>query len=198
MRCRTEEDALSTSVTKRSQRTLKSMLYKPIKCEMQDARCKMRPALNVPIVGSKWVFCVKKDAAGNVVCYKAQLVTQAFSQVPGVDYFNTFAPVTCLASICAVLAMAAVHDLELHQVNIKGAYLNGKLTNDEVIYMKQPPDYPASNSKGQVCWLLKTLYGLKQSGRQWYQCFVEILVEFLGFLHCEVDQAVFYNVSALC
>ena len=93
----------------------------------------------------------------------------------------------------AVLAMAAVHDLELRQVDIKGAYLNGKLTNDEVIYMKQPPDYPAPNSKGQVCQLLKTLYGLKQSGRRWYQRLVEILVEFLGFLHCEVDQAVFYK-----
>ena len=153
---------------------------------------------NANIVGSKWVFCVKKDAAGNVVCYKAQLVTQGFSQVPGVDYFNTFAPVACLASICAVLAMAVVHDLELHQVNIKEAYLNGKLTNDEVIYMKQPPDYPAPNSKGQVCQLLKTFYGLKQSGRRWYQRLVEILVEFLGFLHCEVDQAVFYKcVSTL-
>ena len=149
--------------------------------------------LNANIVGSKWVFRAKKDAAGNVVRYKARLVAQGFSQVPGVDYFDTFAPVARLASIRAVLAMAAVHDLELHQVDIKGAYLNGKLTNDEVIYMKQPPDYPAPNSKGQVCRLLKTLYGLKQSGRRWYQRLVEILVEFLGFLRCEVDQAVFYK-----
>ena len=120
-------------------------------------------------------------------------MAQGFSQVPGVDYFDTFTPVARLASICAVLSMAAVHDLELHQVDIKGAYLNGKLTTDKVIYMKQPPDYPAPNSKGQVCRLLKTLYGLKQSGRCWYQRLVEILVEFLGFLRCEVDQAVFYK-----
>ena len=145
---------------------------------------------NTNIFGLKWVFHMKKDAAGNVVCYKAQLVAQGFSQVPGVDYFDTFAPVAHLASIHTVLAMAAVHDLELHQVNIKGAYLNGKLMNDEV---KQPPDYPAPNSKGQVCQLLKTLYGLKQSGQRWYQHLIEILVEFLGFLCCEVDQAVFYK-----
>ena len=78
-------------------------------------------------------------------------MAQGFSQVPGVNYFNTFAPVARLASIHAVRAMAAVYDLELYQVDIKGAYLNGKLINNEVIYMKQPLDYPAPNSKGQVC-----------------------------------------------
>jgi len=62
------------------------------------------------IVGSKWVFRAKKDAAGNVVRYKARLVAQGFSQVPGVDYFDTFAPVARLSSIRAVLAMAAVQD----------------------------------------------------------------------------------------
>ena len=66
------------------------------------------------VIGSKWVFQVKKDAAGNVVRYKARLVAQGFSQVPGIDYFNTFAPVARLVSIRAVLAMAAVCDLELH------------------------------------------------------------------------------------
>ena len=60
------------------------------------------------IIGSRWVFWAKNNAAGNVVCYKARLVAQGFLQVPGVDYFDTFAPVTCLSSIQAVLAIAAV------------------------------------------------------------------------------------------
>ena len=59
------------------------------------------------VVGSKWVFCAKKDAASNVVRHKAQLVTQGYSQVEGVDYFDTFAPVATLASIRMVLTMAA-------------------------------------------------------------------------------------------
>ena len=63
----------------------------------------------VNIVGSKWVFRAKKDAAGNVVRYKARLVAQGFSQVPGVDYFDTFAPVARLASIRTVLAFAAAN-----------------------------------------------------------------------------------------
>ena len=64
------------------------------------------PPQGANIVGSKWVFHTKKDAAGNVVHYKACLVTQGFSQVPGIDYFNTYAPVTKLASIRTVLALA--------------------------------------------------------------------------------------------
>jgi len=82
------------------------------------------------IVGSKWVFHAKKNAVGNVIRYKARLVAQGFSQVPGVDYFDTFAPVAHLVLIRAVLAIAAVEDFEIHQIDIKGAYLNGVLTSD--------------------------------------------------------------------
>lgn len=141
------------------------------------------------IVGSKWVFRAKKDAAGIVVRHKARLVAQGFSQVPGVDYFDTFAPVAKLASIRAVFAMAAAEDMELHQIDIKGAYLNGELTERETIYMSQPPGYPAPNSAGKVCRLRKTLYGLKQSGRRWYQKLVDIMLK-LGFSRCE---AVFFK-----
>jgi Reverse transcriptase (RNA-dependent DNA polymerase) len=127
------------------------------------------------IIGSKWVFRAKKDAAGNDVCYKAHLVAQGFSQVPGVDYFDTFAPVAKLALIQTVLALAAANDMELHQIDIKGTYLNGELTNSETMYMSQPPGYHAPNSSGKVCLLQKMLYGLKQSGRCWYQKLVDII-----------------------
>ena len=102
------------------------------------------------MVGSKWVFRAKKDAAGNVVRYKARLVAQGFSQVPGVDYFDTYAPVARLASIRTVLAFAAAEDLETGQIDIKGAYLNGELTDEEVIYMKQPPGYAEKGPDGKT------------------------------------------------
>lgn len=146
------------------------------------------PPADANIVGSKWVFKAKKDAAGNVVRYKARLVAQGFSQAPGVDYFDVYAPVAKLASIRGVLAKAAELDWEIHQVDIKGAYLNGELTADEQIYMRQPPGFPAPSSSGKVCHLLKTLYGLKQSGRRWYQKLVDILVKSMGFQRCESDQ----------
>ena len=75
---------------------------------------------------------------------------QGFLQVPGIEYFDMFAPVAKLASIRAVLALAAAQDIELHQIDIKGAYLNGELTKQETIYMSQPPSYHAPNSAGQV------------------------------------------------
>jgi len=62
-------------------------------------------------------------------------VAQGFSQVPGVDYFDTFAPVARLASIRAVLAFATAENLETGQIDIKGAYLNGELTDGETIYI---------------------------------------------------------------
>jgi len=146
------------------------------------------------LVGSKWVFRAKKDAAGHIVRHKARLVAQGFSQVPGIDFFNTYAPVATLASIRTVLALSARQDYELHQIDIKGAYLNGKLTEDEVIYMCQPPGFESPTHPQKVCCLRKTLYGLKQSGRHcWYQRLVEILVDELGFTQCAVDQAVFFR-----
>jgi hypothetical protein len=110
---------------------------------------------------------VKKDAAGNVIRSKARLVAQGFSQVPGVDYFDIYAPVAWLASIRTVLAFAAAEDLETGQIDIKGAYLNNELAENEVIYMKQPPGYVKSGFDGKllVCRLYITLYGLKQSGQ---------------------------------
>jgi hypothetical protein len=127
------------------------------------------------------------------VRHKARLVAQGFSQVPGIDFFDTYAPVATLASIRTVLALSARQDYELHQIDIKGAYLNGKLTEDEVIYMRQPPGFESPTHPQKVCRLRKTLYGLKQSGRRWYQRLVEILVDELGFTQCAVDQAVFFR-----
>ena len=100
------------------------------------------------------------------------------------------APVARLASIRAVLAVAAVNDYEIQQIDIKGAYLNGVLKPEEVIYMKQAPGY-ASSSSTHVYRLRKALYGLKQAGRRWYERLVDIMTRHLGFSRCAVDQAVF-------
>ena len=115
------------------------------------------------IIGSKWVFKAKKDASGKVVQYKSHLVAQGFSQVEGVDYFDTYAPVAHLPSSRAVIAMANHLGLELHQINIKGASLNGELTSNKVLYMCHPSGYPEDNT-GRVLQLCKSLYGLKQAG----------------------------------
>ncbi|KAF7779102.1 hypothetical protein Agabi119p4_3447 [Agaricus bisporus var. burnettii] len=153
------------------------------------------PPSKVNIVGSKWVFKCKKDAIGNIVRYKARLVAQGYSQVPGVDYFDTFAPVAQLSSIRTVLAIATARNLEIHQIDIKGAYLNGKLNSDEVVYMCQPPHFVDPTHPTYVCHLKKTLYGLKQSGRRWYQRLCKIVIDNLGYSRCDVDHGVFFRTT---
>ena len=93
------------------------------------------------------------------------LIAQGFSQVPGVDYFDTFALIAKLALIHAVLTISVAEDMEMHQIDIKDAYLNGILTDCEVIFMQQPPGYHNPSQPKLVCCLQKTLYGLKQSGQ---------------------------------
>ena len=145
------------------------------------------------IIGSKWVLKAKKDAAGNIVRYKAHLVAQGFSQIGSVDYDDTYAPVAKLASTRAVITMANRLGFKMHQIDIKGAYLNGELQDNEVLYMQHPPGYKSPDAGTRVLRLVKTLYGLKQSGRHWYQKLSSIFKS-LGFAQCGVDQAIYFKV----
>jgi reverse transcriptase-like protein len=149
---------------------------------------------NTNIIGSKWVFKAKKDAVGNIAQYKARLVAQGFSQIDGVDYDDTYTPVAHLASSHAIIAIANCLCLELHQVDIKGAYLNGMLNEGEVLYMQHPPGYKSHDAGNRILHLMKTLYGLKQSGHHWYQKLSSIFIS-LGFQKCSVDQAVFHKLD---
>ena len=97
-----------------------------------------KPPSLVPIV-NKWVYTKKRDKEGNVVKYKAQLVAKGCTQQPGHDYLETHSPVIRMESIRAILAIAATRKLHMHQMDIKGAYLNGTLK--ERVYMKQPEGF---------------------------------------------------------
>ena len=87
-------------------------------------------------------------------------MAQGFSQIPGQDFEATFSPVMCMDSLQTLLAIATVQDLEIGQMDIKGAYLNGDLK--EEIYMRQPKGF--NDQSGRACHLIHTLYGLKQLG----------------------------------
>ena len=146
---------------------------------------------NTNVVGSKWVFRIKRKADGSIEKYKARLVARGFTQVYGVDYFDTFSPVTKLSSIRSLLAIAARNDWEIESFDFNGAYLNGELNADEVIYMQAPPGY---NSQGDtsVKRLKKSLYGLKQAGRRWYDTLSRTLAD-LGFRTSQADPGVFHT-----
>ena len=115
--------------------------------------------------------------------YKARLVARGFTQVYGLDYDETHAPVTWLETIRLLLGIAAKKDWEIRQIDVKSAYLYGDL--DEEIYMSPPPGYNVP--EGHVLRLRKALYSLKQAGRQWYKTLKEKLKTFgLTLSHAQI------------
>ena len=117
----------------------KAVLEKLVTLEAAGTWMLEEPPPGANIIGSKWVFKAKKDTAGIIARFKARLVAQGFSQIDGIDYNDTYTPVARLTSFQAIISMANRLCLELHQVDIKGAYLNGKLNKNEVLYMHHPP-----------------------------------------------------------
>jgi hypothetical protein len=141
------------------------------------------------IVGSKWVFRIKRKSDGSVDKYKARLVAQGFTQVFGTDYFETYSPVAKLTSFRIILALAAREDWDIDCFDFDGAYLNRELGPDEDIYMKNPPGYDEDDET--VKHLKKSLYGLKQAGRKWYDTLKRTLTD-LGFCVSSADPGVFH------
>ena len=139
-------------------------------------------------IGSKWVFDIKRDENGDISRYKARLVARGFAQTHGVDYFDTFASVAKFASIRTALSIAASRDLEIIQIDIETAYLNGIL--EEEVFMEQPEGFVVPG--GLVCRLKKALYGLKQAGRTWLLRLREELSN-IGFRPLNADDCIYTN-----
>ena len=109
---------------------------------------------------------MKRKSDGTIDKYKARLVAKGFTQIAGIYYTETFAPVCKLDSIRAVLTLAAVKDFEVHQMDVTTAFLNGQLKED--LYMEQPEGFIDTKNPEMVCLLKKGLYGLKQASKEWY------------------------------
>ncbi|KAI3790952.1 hypothetical protein L2E82_04411 [Cichorium intybus] len=143
-------------------------------------------------VGCKWIFKKKTNMDGKVHTFKARMVAKGFTQTPGVDYDETFSPMAKIKSIIIMLAIAAFHDYEIWQMDVKTAFLNGKLTED--VYMNQLDGFVDAKYPDKVCKLEKSIYGLKQASRSWNLCFHEKVKEF-GFSRSEDESCVYVKAS---
>ena len=140
-------------------------------------------------IGCKWVYKRKQAVSEKEEeKFKARLVAKEFSQQKGIGYDEIFSHVVRHTSIRAVLALVASWDLHLEQMDVKTAFLHGDL--EEQIYMKQPEGFTQPGHEHLVCRLKKSLYGLKQSPRQWYKRFDSYMIQ-IGYRRCEYDCCVY-------
>lgn len=138
-------------------------------------------------VDCKWVFTIKRDKNGVVAKYKARLVAKGFTQRYGYDYNETYSPVVKMSTIRMMFALANHHDLLIHQMDVKTAFLNGQL--EEEIYMRQPHGFEEGK---KVCRLNKSIYGLKQASRVWNDRFNQFVTR-IGFRACENDSCLYFR-----
>ena len=117
----------------------------------------------VNVIGTKWIFKNKFDEHGTVIRNKSRLVAQGYTQMQGVDFVETFAPVARLESIRILLAIASHLNFKLYQMDVKSAFLNGML--QEEVYVEQPKGFIDPHRPDNVYKLKKALYGLKQAPR---------------------------------
>ena len=139
-------------------------------------------------LGYRWIFKKKMKADGSIDKYKARLVIKGHKQKEGLDYFDTHSPVTRITSIRMLIAIAALYNLEIHQMDVKTAFLNGDL--DEEIYMEQPEGFIVPGQEKKVCILVKSLYGLKQAPKQCHEKF-DCAVISEGFKINECDKCIY-------
>jgi len=141
-------------------------------------------------IGCKCILKKKLKPDGNIDKYKARLVAKGFKQRENIDFFDTFSPVTRITSIRVLIALAAVHNLEVHQMDVKTAFSNGEL--EEEIYIEQLVGFVIHGQETKVCKLDKSLYGLKQAPKQWHEKFDNLMI-MNGFKVNESDKCIYYK-----
>jgi hypothetical protein len=143
-------------------------------------------------VGCKWVFTIKHTPEGKVDRYKARLVAKGYTQTYGIDYEETFAPVAKMNSVRTLISCAVNLDWKIYQMDVKNAFLHGDL--QEEVYMEVPLGFETNQTIGKVLRLHRSLYGLKQSPRAWFDRFRRAVLK-RGYSQSNADHTLFYKRS---
>jgi len=142
------------------------------------------------IIPVKWVFKIKIDETGAIAKYKARITPKGFKQKYGVDFFEVFANTGKYKTLRVALSIAAVRDMELRQYDVPQAFIQADLEED--VYMEMPRGFEVA---GMVCHLKKSLYGLKQSPRNWYLLASDFIITTMGFQATVSDPCLFWRRS---
>lgn len=146
------------------------------------------------VIGSRWVYTMKRDEAGNLTIHKARFVAQGFTQRFGENVFETYSPVMKMSSFRLVMAIVAVLNLTCKAMDVNTAFLYAPI--DEVIFVEQPEGFRKVGPKGEklVCQMKRSLYGLKQSPRNWNQVIDAWLTEY-GLTASSADPCIYIKRS---
>jgi transposase InsO family protein len=144
------------------------------------------------IIKSKWVFKIKRRPDRSIQKLKARLVAMGYSQIHGLDYDEIFSPTLRLETLRLICSLMAIRDWTGRQVDFKTAFLNGNL--EHTVYMEQPPGFEDPTHPDWVCQLDRSLYGLKQSPRQWNSALHKALTE-LGLTNSKYDPTLYFKVQ---
>jgi hypothetical protein len=149
------------------------------------------PSGQKPLKG-KLVCKKKRDDTGTITRYKVRYVAKGFAQKYGIDYDKTTAPTACLESLRLILHIAASLNWDIHQFDIKTAFLHGVLPENETMFLEQPPGFEAEGREDWVMRLYKSIYGMKQASRVWNQTFNKA-AEGWGFIRLPCEWCVYYR-----
>jgi hypothetical protein len=138
------------------------------------------------------VYKTKYDSKGKIEWFRARLVAKDFTQREGIDYTETFSPVSKKDLFQIIMALVAHYDLELHQMDVKTAFLNGDL--QENLYMAQSKGFIVEGKEHMECKLKKSIYGLKQASGQRYLKFDEVIKKF-GFIENQVNNYIYVKTK---
>ena len=143
-------------------------------------------------MGCKWVYRIKHKANGTIERYKARLVARDFTQTEGIDFFGTFSLVAKLTTVRVLLALASAQNWHLEQLDVNDAFLYGELHKEVHMELPQGVIPPKLD---QVCRLKKSLYGLRQTSKQWYKKLSIILMS-TSYAQSQADHSLFTKANS--
>lgn len=143
-------------------------------------------------IPSGWNFKIKTDKDGQPKRRKARFFAKGYRQIKGIDFQESFAPVVRYDSLRVLMAIAAMQDLELVQLDVATAFLNGDI--DEEIYITQPEGYIIPGRETEVCKLNKSLYGIRQASRIWNLKLNSVLIA-AGLRQSNADPCVYFRTD---